>query len=185
MHPTTGPLTQTVCSFAGTSSHAAFTAGTPAPAFGAGRRAPALAQSGAAPGKPSAQDGAFIALLDAYRPYGGLSRMQGLTARGRIRFEGGERVVEDLVDEGRLFAFSWYGALWIPLFQLDMPGPAVATGPQRVVAELGCGFDGWALASWFVQPNEWLACDSPIECLGSRLPEVLEAARADHLAAMG
>lgn len=71
------------------------------------------------------------------------------------------------------------------MFQLTLPGPTVAAGPQRVVAELGRNFDGWALAGWFVQPNAWLANQSPIECLGSRLPDVLEAARADRFVTTG
>ena len=91
----------------------------------------------------------------------------------------------DLVDAGGLFGFQWYDALWRPMFQFERQGPTVAAGPQRVVAELGSSFDGWALASWFVQPNSWLANHSPIECLGSRLPDVLEAARADRFVATG
>jgi hypothetical protein len=167
MHTSICPPPQNVNSLANTLGQAAFKPGT------------------ATPGHPSAQDGAFIAMLDAYRPYGGLSRLHGLTAGGRIRSEGRESVVGDLVAEGGLFGFHWHDDVWIPMFQFNMPGPTVASGPQRVVAELGCGFDGWALANWFVQPHEWLACDSPIECLGSRLDAVLEAARADHFAAMG
>ncbi len=67
------------------------------------------------------------------------------------------------------------------MFQFALPGPTVAAGPQSVVAELGRNFDGWALAGWFVQPHAGLANQSPIACLGSRLPDVLEAARADRL----
>jgi hypothetical protein len=165
--------------------HAAFTTGPAALHAGAGRWVAAPAQAGAACGHSPAQDGAFIALLEAYRPYGGLSRLHALTAGGRIRFDGRDRGVEALVDEGALLGFYWHDDVWIPMFQFDMPGPRVAPGPQRIVAEWGQGFDGWALASWFVQPNAWLASHSPIECLNSRLPEVLAAARADHFASTG
>lgn len=71
------------------------------------------------------------------------------------------------------------------MFQFAMPGPTVAVGPQRVVAELGRGFDGWALASWFVEPNAWLASHSPIEYPGLHLPAVIEAARADRFVTTG
>lgn len=88
--------------------------------------------------------------------------------------------MEDLVDAGQLFGFAWNDTLWIPLFQLDMPGPTVATGPLAVRAAWGRQRDGWALASWFVQPHARLANRSPIECLGTHLPDVLEAAHADR-----
>ena len=71
------------------------------------------------------------------------------------------------------------------MFQFAMPGPTVVTEPQRVVAELGRSFDGWALASWFVEPNAWLARHSPIDCLRSHLPDVLAAARADRYVTTG
>jgi hypothetical protein len=133
----------------------------------------------------STQDCAFTALLNAYRPHAGLMRLHRLSASARIRSEGQHGDVEELVDAGELFGFQWHDALWIPMFQFDTPGPTVAAGPQRVVAELGRSFDGWALACWFIQPNSWLASHSPIECLGSRLPHVLEAARADRFVMTG
>jgi hypothetical protein len=71
------------------------------------------------------------------------------------------------------------------MFQFILSGPALSTGPQRVVAELGGSFDGWALASWFVAPNSFLANHRPIDCLDSHLPNVLEAARADRSMATG
>jgi hypothetical protein len=165
---------------AGTMSHAQSTPCTTARGFDADRWLPALAQAGSASGNPSAQDRAFIALLNAYRPHAGLMRLHSLAAIGRIRSEGQDCEVEDLVDTGQLFGFQWHDALWLPMFQFDMAGPTVAAGPQRIVAELGRSFDGWALASWFVQPNSWLTSHSPIECLNSRLPDVLAAARADR-----
>jgi len=134
-------------------------------------------------GNPTAQDRAFIALQNAYRPHGGLSRLHRRVAGGCMRPTGQEHEVANIVDAGGVFAFHWYDDLWIPMFQLDLPGPKVAAGPQHVVAELGGSFDGWALACWFVEPNSWLASRSPIECLSSRLPDVLEAARADRFVA--
>ena len=156
-----------------------------APGFGAAGPLPVTARAASASGNPSVQDCAFIALLNAYRPHAGLSRLHGLAAGGRFRSEVPDNDIEDLVDTGGLFGFRWNDALWIPMFQFEMPGPKVAAGPQRVVAELGRAFDGWALASWFVQPNTWLASHRPIECLGSGLPDVLQAARADRFVMTG
>ncbi|MDP4078692.1 hypothetical protein [Acidovorax sp. A1169] len=71
------------------------------------------------------------------------------------------------------------------MFQFNFPGLMLATGPRRVVAELGDIFDGWGLAIWFVAPNVFLANHSPIECLDSHLGHVLEAARTDRFVATG
>jgi hypothetical protein len=65
------------------------------------------------------------------------------------------------------------------MFQFVLPGPTIAVGPKSVVTELGRDDDGWALAHWFVEPNSRLSSHSPIECLDSRLADVLEAARVD------
>lgn len=159
-------------------NHAQTSPCMPAPVNGAGNWL-------GAHGNPSEQDRAFIALHNAYRPHGGLMRVHRPAADTTAASAGQTRVVSDLVDAGELFALWWYDALWIPMFQLHMPAVVVAAKPQRVVAELGSGFDGWALAGWFVRPNSWLADNSPIECLGSRLPAVLDAARADRFVATG
>jgi hypothetical protein len=136
-----------------------------------------------APGNPSAQDRDFIALLNAYRPHAGLMRMQRSGVGPCLGSRGRMHQIEDLLDHGGLFGFHWHNALWIPMFQLDSSGLQIAPGPQRVVAELSQSFDGWRLASWFVQPNSWLASRTPIDCLGSCLKEVLDAARADYFVA--
>jgi hypothetical protein len=93
---------------------------------------------------------------------------------------GQDSLVEDLVFCGEVFAFPWQDAMWIPMFQFDMSGLAVESGPQSVASTLGLGFNGWAIASWFVEPCSWLGDHRPIECLGSRLSEVLYAARANR-----
>ena len=178
MH-TTPPIATQVDGLAGTMSDARSTATELGP--GARVRSPLRADAGS--GNRPGPDGAFVALLNAYRPHAGLVRLRSLVAGGCIHSEGHECDVEDLVDAGRLFGFQWHDALWLPVFQFRMPGPTVATEPQRVVGELGRGFDGWALAGWFVQPNAGLAGRRPIECLDSRLPDVLAAAHADGLVA--
>ena len=147
--------------------------------------APAVTRAAFGSGHATAQDHAFIALQNAYRAYGGLSRLHSLNACAADRSGARGPAVEDLVAAGELFGFQWFHAMWVPMFQIDMSGPTVASGPQRVVAELGRSFDGWALASWFVEPNAWLARHSPIECLRSHLPDVLAAARADRYVTTG
>jgi hypothetical protein len=79
-----------------------------------------------------------------------------------------------------VFGLAWHHDIWLPLFQWQMPSQTGGVATQRVVTELGSRFDGWEIASWFVQPNSCLAGKSPIECLGDRLPDVLKAAREDR-----
>jgi hypothetical protein len=185
MYPNIGPAPTEITRLARSKTREAFTRGPMAPVIDAGSCFPALAKAESALSNPSAQDCAFVAMLDAYRPYGGLSRLDRLTAGGHVESEGRENVVGKLVDEGALFGFHWHDDVWIPLFQFDMPGPKVALGPQRIAAQLGPGIDGWVIASWFVRPNAWLENYSPIECLSSRLPEVLEAAARSELCCAG
>jgi hypothetical protein len=59
---------------------------------------------------------------------------------------------------------------------------AIETKPKLITSTLGHGLNGWALASWFVEPNPWLESHSPIQSIGSRLSDVLYAARANHIA---
>lgn len=66
------------------------------------------------------RDGAFIDLLVAYRPHGGLSRINGLPVGVRYSCDGQDRLVEDLVDDGELFGFCWHDSFWLPLFQFEL-----------------------------------------------------------------
>lgn len=132
---------------------------------------------------PSARDLAFIRLLKAYWAHGGLARLHHPGADAGVSARADEPVIRSLVEAGHLFGFDWHHALWIPRFQFVGPGPSVAPGPRRVVAELGPAFDGWAVAHWFVQARGDLAGWRPIACLATRLPEVLQAARIDRDAA--
>jgi hypothetical protein len=139
-----------------------------------------MAPAASTHGRLSEKDGTFMGLLDAYRPHGGLSRIDVLPAGGRFCCDGQNRLVEDLLHEGDLFGFSWHDSFWLPLFQFDMGNLSIETKPKLVTSSLGYGLDGWALASWFVEPNALLESHSPIQCLGSRLSDVLYAARANH-----
>jgi hypothetical protein len=155
------------------------------PSNGANLHAHSVLQGASASGNTSEQVFAFVDLLDAYQPYGGLSRTNGLPAGGRVRCFGRDRLVDDLVAQGELIAFTWHDTVWMPMFQFDMLGIAVEPKPQVVIATLGLGCNGWALANWFVQPNRWLESHRPIQCLASRLSDVLYAAREYRAKAIG
>jgi hypothetical protein len=129
------------------------------------------------------QDRLFIALMAAYRPHRGISRLHWLSGGGRVRVDGLDTDIGALVSERRMLAFPWDDEVWVPMFQFDVSGPVVSEGPRRVVAEWSGALDGWALADWFVRPNSWLGQHKPIELIDSGLPDVLEAVRADRFVA--
>jgi hypothetical protein len=56
-------------------------------------------------GMPSARDAAFLALLNAYRPQGGLSRIDVLPVGGCFRGYGQNRLGQDSLHNGNLFGF--------------------------------------------------------------------------------
>lgn len=86
---------------------------------------------------------------------------------------------------GDIFGFEWQGTFWVPMFQFDLRDLSFKESPRRVRAELSEGFDGWALADWFAQPNTWLGDRPPVDLLDTHLAAVLEAARADRFIVAG
>jgi len=129
--------------------------------------------------------GGFAALLAAYRASGG-------TARG----DDVARLLEDhrlanviglaqLIATNEVFGFEWRTTIWIPMFQFDLHDLSVRPSARMVLAELGDGFDGWARAAWFAQPNSWLERRKPVDVMDKDLNQVLSAARADRYIAVG
>ena len=127
----------------------------------------------------------FFAVQEALRGKGGLARADDLA-----------RLLEDcrhvdfiglakLMVSGAIFSFEWGGAHWIPMFQFNLADLTVKPAARSVVAELNTTFDGWSLAEWFTQPNDWLAGRTPVDLIDSDLPVVLDAARADRFIANG
>lgn len=155
------------------------TAGNGPPDRGSGRFVPATTRAGLAFDLPTPRDCDFIDLLNAYRPHGGLTRLSTLPEKKRIHCNGRDWRFDDLVFQEEVFAFAWQDAIWLPMFQFNVDGLAVGSAAQSVVSRLGFGSNGWAIASWFVAPNGWLENHQPVECLNSRLSDVLYAARAD------
>ena len=124
-------------------------------------------------------------LLAAFRTTGGVVRGDELA----MMLE--DRKMGDLASLGRAMAtdaicsFQWRSAFWIPLFQFDLDKLTVKDGPSKIMQEFKGVFDGWMLAAWFAQPNSWLSGRKPVDLLGSNLPAVFEAARADRYVAVG
>ena len=127
----------------------------------------------------------FAALLAAYRASGGTARGDDvarlLEDHGLGNFIGLAR----LVAANEVFGFEWRSTIWIPMFQFDLHDLSVKPSARMVLAELGDGFDGWARAAWFAQPNSWLQCRKPVDLMDKELNQVLSAARADRYIAVG
>lgn len=124
-----------------------------------------------------ARDEEFLALLRAYRRYGGLARPRELLQRG-LPWPGAD-------DEAPPVRFDWAHQTWLPLFQFKPTTMSVRADVRRVVCELGQAFDDWHLARWFVEPNSWLGGRAPVDQMALELEAVCDAARADRFVAMG
>ena len=126
-----------------------------------------------------------MALCNAYRASGGIARGDDLVHWMLGRGQGDSRRLAALIVGGQAFSFDWRQTFWVPMFQCHPLQPAWADGARQVSAELGSVLDGWALAAWFVRVNAWLDGHRPLDQLGTDLPAVLAAARADRFVIAG
>lgn len=128
------------------------------------------------------QQAAFLALQRAFVPSGGLLRDDALVANPP---GSGTAVATKSAIEPNAIRFAWNGAVWLPRFQFESGRSTVTASAAQVIAELTSIFDGWELATWFVQPNLWLGCKAPVDLIEHCLHDVLGAARADRFIAAG
>lgn len=124
----------------------------------------------------------FIAMLDAYRPSGGLARADEVVglcqpAPGESARAGAHGLGQPTVRRN-MVCFDWESTLWIPLFQFDRNDMSLRPGVRHVQRELIGVFNAWEVASWFCQPNPWLNHCKPADMLADAATEVLHAARA-------
>ena len=124
-------------------------------------------------------------LLAAFRTSGGVVRGDELAMMLEDRKVGDLPSLGRAMATGEICSFQWRSAFWIPMFQFDLDKLTVKHGPNKIMRELEGVFDGWMLAAWFAQPNSWLSGRRPVDLLGSNLPAVFEAARADRYVAVG
>jgi len=81
--------------------------------------------------------------------------------------------------------FDWRSQWLLPKFQFDVDGVTIRPAVAAVLMELDGTFDGWELATWFMEPNVWLEGSRPMDLLDGNLQAVLAAARADRFIARG
>lgn len=125
------------------------------------------------------------ALALAYRASGGLCRADDWIDQMAPSSEAERNQLANAITTGQILSFKWCQSDWLPLFQFKGGGTSQHSGAQQVIHELSSAFDDWEKVVWFVQPNAWLDGAAPIEWLTFRLPEVLDAARADRFVAAG
>ena len=122
----------------------------------------------------------FTTLRAAYRGSGGIARGDELARRLEDHRCGDFVSLARLIVSGEVISFEWRNSYWVPMFQFAPGDLSLRRGPLRVVAELAPVLDGWAIASWFAQPNCRLVDRRPIDLVDSNLPAVLDAARAER-----
>ena len=127
------------------------------------------------------RDALFVDMLRVYRRSGGLAREEEVLARTQ---ECSQSWRYDAAGHS-IICFEWDHRLWLPWFQFDPSNMSLRPGPAKVIEELVTAFDGWAMATWFAQPNLWIADARPIDLVDDCLHAVLGAARADKFIAAG
>lgn len=125
------------------------------------------------------------AMLAGYRKSGGVVNGDVVVRLLRLRSEQPISLLARWIVSRQVVSFTWRAQTQLPLFQFDLVRMEVRASVQTVVAELSKAFDDWDLASWFAQPNTWLAGAVPADAIELNLTGVLQAARADRFVAMG
>jgi hypothetical protein len=135
--------------------------------------------SGTMPRAPAARYAEFETLQAAYRDSGGIARGDVLASRMSAAGRGGYVDLARRIVAGQLFAFQWHESFWLPMFQFDPLSLALQEGPRRVLDALRGVLDGWALSHWYVQPNDRLQGQRPLDLMDVDPVGVLAAAHAD------
>jgi hypothetical protein len=131
---------------------------------------------------PQPSSRGFIAMLEVYRARGGMAPGNFLCQTLQEHQRGDLAQLARLIGDRRIFVLDWQGDLWIPMFQFDADDLSCKTGPALVRAELAGLDSGWAIASWFAQPNTQLGGRLPVDVVDPDLGSVVDAARCRALA---
>jgi hypothetical protein len=130
-------------------------------------------------------DAEFVALHTAYRASGGLASGNELATRLNRNGEGGYASLARYIVGRRVFSLAWNSEFWVPMFQFTPDDLSLRPGLRPVLLELTDVMDGWAIASWFVTPNNTLKGHSPLAMWLSDWPDVFCAARLQRLVMKG
>lgn len=126
----------------------------------------------------------FIGLLEAFRSTGGLAPGKVLVDSLQDHQRGDLSQLARLIGDRRIFVVDWRGDSWIPMFQFDGHDLTCKPAPALVRAELRGLSSGWAVASWFAQPNASLDGCLPVDRMDADPGSVMAAARCQAWAAV-
>lgn len=125
----------------------------------------------------------FIRLINAYRPFGGLRRLEGHRDCGKLA-QGDEAATASAGRTGHV-AFWWHNWWWCPEFCMRHESALVSKAVICTTDELRCVFVDLEIVGWFVQPSQWLDGMPPASLLELAPDRVLQAARIDRFVAAG
>lgn len=129
-----------------------------------------------------AEDARFVALLDGFRPSGGIAALRELRRRARWTLESSP-AFERWQSEGRILGIDWNGESWFPLLQFQRVSMKPEPVMQCLLAELHGTLAPWDFATWLITPTGWLEGAAPAAMLRVDPGAVMRAARADRFLA--
>jgi hypothetical protein len=133
-------------------------------------------------GTAAPNDFDLITIRGAFRTTGGTLRGVDVARLFEDQQRGDYISLARMIVAGEIFSFEWNDTFWLPMFQFarDL---SIKPGLAPVLGEWAGVYEGWSLAFWFAQPNEWLDGARPVEQLDANPAGVLAAARADRFVA--
>jgi hypothetical protein len=136
------------------------------------------AACGQSPAAALGLDEQFIAMLNAFRPSGGLARGHEVLAFCQQCASADISALARWLVQREVIGFEWQQDTWLPLFQFSRPSMTLNPSLAPVLTELKPVFDVWETACWFAQPNAALQQQCPANALAGDPFGVLQAARA-------
>lgn len=130
-------------------------------------------------------DNEFIAMLNAFRDSGGLSRAEDVVRRFSDESGADMATLRGWIERRQVIGFDWEMQTWLPLFQFDRFSMTPRPELGLVFAELKAVYDPWDLAHWFARPNSSLGGRRPVDTIARDMAAVRHAARADRFVALG
>jgi len=116
-------------------------------------------------------------LIDGYDIRGGLATTDELVLMMRPHWRQPISMLAKWIIGRRVVSFSWREQLLLPLFQFTRPRMVPIEVVSDSVFELAECLQDQAVATWFIDPNEALGQERPIDRLPSDAVAVVEAAR--------
>jgi hypothetical protein len=131
------------------------------------------------------QNDPFVAMLNALRYSGGLARVHEVAAHIKKHRGNDVSPLAGWLLKRQILSFEWQSKLWIPMFQFNPAAMTLRVGLGAVLSELTTICDNWEIATWFAEPNAWLADCAPADVLASAPTQVHHAARAERFVLAG